>query len=307
MGLLGSLLKSAALRKLRKNIGKAEAGDSKAQAAVGWTYAHGNCIPQNYVEAAKWYRKAADQGHRGAQLNLGSLLLKGQGVEQDLTEAYKWIVLAKRPGPFGGYFVMDAATQFLPQLMALMSPDQIAEGQKLVDACQEDFAFEMLNGKSGKNALFQSVIFNHIKATESLLAKGADVNARDPVSNSLTPLHYSAARGYKRMVELLLANNADVNVLDKDGLTPLHHAVQENQATTAELLLANKAEVNIKDLNGHTPLHHAAGMGYATLAKLLLANCAEVNAKDNGGNTPSQCAALRDHKNVVELLRQHGG
>src|SRR5262245_37860149 len=156
MGLLGSILKLAALRKLRKNIGKAEAGDSRAQHAVGWTYARGKCVPENHAEAAKWYRKAAEQGHRSAQLNLGSLLVKGQGVEQDLTEAYKWIALAKRPGPFGGYFVSDAATQYLPQLMALMTPDQIAEGQKLADAYQEDFAIEMLAGKSGKNALLLS-------------------------------------------------------------------------------------------------------------------------------------------------------
>jgi Ankyrin repeats (3 copies)/Sel1 repeat len=267
MGLLGSILKLAALRKLRKNIGKAEAGDSRAQHALGWTYARGKYVPQNYAEAAKWYRKAAEQGHRAAQLNLGSLLAKGQGVGQDLTEAYKWVALARRPGPFGGYFVSDAATQYLPQLMALMTPDQIAGGQKLVDACQEDFAFEILTGEPGKSALLRSVILNHRGVAESLLAKGADVNEKTP--DGLTPLHYSAARGYKSMVELLLANNADVNVVDKNGWTPLHYAVQENQETIVELLLANGAEVNAKNNAGLTPLHLSADSGHESVSELL--------------------------------------
>jgi hypothetical protein len=288
MGLLGSILKSAALRKLRKNFAKAEAGDCRAQHALGWTYSGGKCVPQNYAEAAKWYRKAAEQGHRAAQLNLGCLLEKGQGVEQDLTAAYKWIALAKRPGPFGGYFISDAAAQDMPRLMALMTPDQIAEGQKLVDACQEDFVFEMLAGKSAESALLQSVVYNHRGVTESLLAKGADVNAKYAGDlTGLTPLHYAAGRGCKSMVELLLANRADVNVMDKAGSKPLHYAVQENQETIAELLLANKAEVNIKDIGGRTPLYYAAKKGHASVAKLLLANGAEVNAEDNDGNTPS--------------------
>ena len=127
MGLLGSIFKFAASRKLDKIIRKAEAGDPEAQHRLGFTYAEGNGVPQNYAEAAKWYRKAAEQGHGTAQLNLGHLLAEGRGVEKNLIEAYKWIALARRPGHFGGYFVADAATQYLPRLMALMTPDQIAE------------------------------------------------------------------------------------------------------------------------------------------------------------------------------------
>jgi ankyrin repeat protein len=43
------------------------------------------------------------------------------------------------------------------------------------------------------------------------------------------------------------------------------------------------------------------------VAELLLANKAEVNAKDNRGNTPLHLAAAKGHKDVAELLRQHGG
>ena len=44
---------------------------------------------QDYAEAVKWYRKAANQGDAAAQLNLGNCYYKGQGVRQDYAEAVK--------------------------------------------------------------------------------------------------------------------------------------------------------------------------------------------------------------------------
>jgi TPR repeat protein len=41
----------------------------------------------NYKEAAKWFKKAADQGHASAQNNLGVMYVKGQGVRQDKSKA----------------------------------------------------------------------------------------------------------------------------------------------------------------------------------------------------------------------------
>ena len=38
---------------------------------------------QNTVEAAKWYRLAADQGYAEAEFNLGQLYAEGRGVEKD--------------------------------------------------------------------------------------------------------------------------------------------------------------------------------------------------------------------------------
>ena len=40
-------------------------------------YANGHGVPQDYAEALKWYRLAADQGHANALLKLG--LVYGQG------------------------------------------------------------------------------------------------------------------------------------------------------------------------------------------------------------------------------------
>ena len=58
----------------------------------------GQGVPQNYIEAVKWYRKAADQGDASAQDNLGTMLHQGRGVLRDDTEAAKWILKAADQG-----------------------------------------------------------------------------------------------------------------------------------------------------------------------------------------------------------------
>jgi hypothetical protein len=53
-------------------------------------------VPQNYTEAAAWYRKAAEQRNLKAQFLLGGLYHEGLGVPQDYAEAYFWYNLAAR-------------------------------------------------------------------------------------------------------------------------------------------------------------------------------------------------------------------
>ena len=55
-------------------------------------------MEQDFTEAAKWYRKAADQENPGALYNLGQMYRKGEGVEQDHTEAVKWYRKAAEQG-----------------------------------------------------------------------------------------------------------------------------------------------------------------------------------------------------------------
>ena len=49
---------------------------------------------QDYGEAIKWYRKAAEQGYATAQLNLAGMYFRGHGVSQDYGEAVKWVETA---------------------------------------------------------------------------------------------------------------------------------------------------------------------------------------------------------------------
>ena len=44
-------------------------------------------VSKNYHAAAVWYKKAADQGHKDAQYNLGVCYQNGQGVPRDKKRA----------------------------------------------------------------------------------------------------------------------------------------------------------------------------------------------------------------------------
>lgn len=56
----------------------------------GMKYYRGDGVPQDYTEAVKWFRKAADNGLVTAQEILAVCYACGDGVPQDDTEAVKW-------------------------------------------------------------------------------------------------------------------------------------------------------------------------------------------------------------------------
>ncbi len=65
-------------------------GAARTQHDLGLMYRQGRGVAQDDAEAAKWYRRAAEQGHSSAQLGLGFMYSQGRGVSQDYTNAAKW-------------------------------------------------------------------------------------------------------------------------------------------------------------------------------------------------------------------------
>ena len=77
----------------------AEQGMPAAQTYLGYMFETGRGVPQNYTEAAMWYRRAAEQGDSHAQYCLGLLYDRGQGVPRDIVEASKWLNLSTAAAP----------------------------------------------------------------------------------------------------------------------------------------------------------------------------------------------------------------
>ena len=77
---------------------KARLGLVNAQIELGNSYAMGRGTERDEKEAAKWYRRAAEQGHAKAQLVLGNRHLTGAGVEEDPVEAVAWFHKAAEQG-----------------------------------------------------------------------------------------------------------------------------------------------------------------------------------------------------------------
>lgn len=63
--------------------------DAEAQFALGVEYKHGKGVPQNHREAVKWYRRAAEREHAGAQYQLGRMYHQGRAsLKQEISKDY---------------------------------------------------------------------------------------------------------------------------------------------------------------------------------------------------------------------------
>jgi ankyrin repeat protein len=183
-----------------------------------------------------------------------------------------------------------------------------------------------------------------LAGVQAELDKGVDVDEGDDSWPEMTPLHYAVGEGHTEVVELLIANGADVSAKDNIGRTPLHYAAFGSDKEIIELLIAEGADVNAKDdFYWYTPLDYAEefsdpffGNVNTEIADLLrkhggktseelpsltlseaayrgdlqevrdfLANGADVNAKDVSGGTPLHYAAY-SHKEVAEMLIANG-
>jgi ankyrin repeat protein len=153
--------------------------------------------------------------------------------------------------------------------------------------------------------LHYAAAYSHTNIVELLLANKADVNAKDRYGE--TPLHLAASKGEKAIVKLLLATKAEVNARSNSGETPLHLAVISGDKDAVKILLDSNADVRARDTDGITPLHDAASGGYKDVAELLLARKANVNARNIAGETPLHYATSAAQSDMAELLRQHGG
>ena len=75
------------------------AGEPEAANAVGDLYARELDLPPNFLEAARWYRHAAERKHGPAAFKLAQLLANNMlGLPLDLDEAVHWYCLAVEAG-----------------------------------------------------------------------------------------------------------------------------------------------------------------------------------------------------------------
>ena len=117
---------------LEQLLKDAEQGDAGAQNNLGNRYSNGEGVPQDYQEAVRWYRLAAEQGHAKAQDNLANLCLLaylghlagGEGSKCDPSEAYAWWVLSAAQGN-------EAAAKMKDRFKYGVLAQYVIQGQRL--------------------------------------------------------------------------------------------------------------------------------------------------------------------------------
>ena len=100
-------------------------------------------------------------------------------------------------------------------------------------------------------AIWEAVRRADVKALDSVLKMGVDVNVVDSIGRTL--LMVAAENGHDQIAQLLLENRADINHANnhknytlrcEDGRTALHYAARMGHASMVELLLNNKAVID---------------------------------------------------------------
>ncbi len=102
----------------------AEQGHENAQNNLGLMYDNGQGVPEDDKEAVKWYRLSAEQGNAYAQSNLGVKYAKGQGVLQDYALAHMWFNLCGSGGD-------EDCVKRRNIVEKKMSPSQIEKAQEM--------------------------------------------------------------------------------------------------------------------------------------------------------------------------------
>jgi hypothetical protein len=92
-------------------------------------YYNGQGVLQNYSEALRLYKLAAEQQNVQAQSNIGLMYAKGNGLMQDYVRAHMWFNLAAVSGD-------EIIVKNRDIISTQMTTQQIAEAQKLARECQ---------------------------------------------------------------------------------------------------------------------------------------------------------------------------
>jgi ankyrin repeat protein len=92
-------------------------------------------------------------------------------------------------------------------------------------------------------ALFRAVINGRLQEVSQLLDTGLDINARS--RHGYTPLMIAAARGHGEIADLLLANGAELTMVDAHGRNALQIAREAKSEHCIDSLLgATQAEIS---------------------------------------------------------------
>jgi len=149
---------------------------------------------------------------------------------------------------------------------------------------------------------FQAVQRDDERAVVALLARGFDVNSRDPKGQ--TALHLAIRDGLTRVAETVWKSpSLDVNALNADDENALMMAALRGQLPWIRRFLERGAKVHKA---GWSPIHYAATGPSADAVALLLDRGAPIDAESPNRTTPLMMAARYGTEASVEVLLARG-
>ncbi len=162
---------------------------------------------------------------------------------------------------------------------------------------------------NGETPLFSAVKGNNPETIKILVRNGlvtdsSDNHARDNLGN--TPLHAAVKWNAMKAAQTLISLGVDVNAQNLSGKTALSDACRSGKQEMALLLLKNKADINATDATGRTVLMDAiAGMN-EQMVSLLLSKGANPKIQEMYGRNAYHEAASTGNVNIITMLRKTG-
>lgn len=117
-----------------------------------------------------------------------------------------------------------------------------------------------------------------------------------------SPLILTAIRGDRGIMDLLLVNNANVDLRSNDGRTALMAAAWNGHADIVNQLINNGANVGLSNTDGWTAMHYAAWKGYSGIVSQLLQRGADPDHRNSDGWTVRETAERQGFIEVMETI-----
>jgi uncharacterized protein len=148
---------------------------------------------------------------------------------------------------------------------------------------------------------------NDLRRARSLIARGADVNAKDKTVQSAYLI--STSEGHLELLNLTLEHGADVDCKDSFNGTGLIRAADRGHADIAGRLVQAGVEIDHINNLGWTALHEAILLGdgsdrYVDTVRVLVAAGADLGLRSQRDQTaPIQHATSGGHNHIAQVLR----
>lgn len=94
-------------------------------------------------------------------------------------------------------------------------------------------------------------LMRFLRVPASTIQSITNKHVSDPANN--TVLHTACSEGDLKKIQLLIAEGANVNAVNKSLQTPLHYACQRNNVEVVKYLLKSGANIGCEDKYNRTP------------------------------------------------------
>jgi ankyrin repeat protein len=141
------------------------------------------------------------------------------------------------------------------------------------------------------------------EAVRTLLARGADVNAKEPTQNQ-TALMWAAAERHPKVLQTLIEARADLKAHTKLGFTALHFAARAGDMGSLRTILAAGVDVNIRSQADPEPGGGEGASGAGRPARA--GGMGERGGSSFPGSTALLVATVRGHVSLALFLLDRG-